>query len=126
MAIMLSYTRKDEVVVKALARDLEEAKRQVWFDHNLVGGDAWWASILENIRQATVFIFALSDASLHSKPCRLELDYAIDLGRPIVPVRVGPVQSLRTSPLAALQIIDYNPDTARSGFAVLTAVDDAA
>jgi TIR domain-containing protein len=126
MAIMLSYSRKDEAVVKALARDLEAAKRQVWFDHNLVGGDAWWDSILRNIRSATVFLFALSDASLHSKPCRLELDYAFDLGRPIVPVRVGPVHSLRASPLAALQIVDYSLDNARSGFAVLAAVDDAA
>src|SRR5215475_8746150 len=126
MAIMLSYSRKDEVVVKALARDLEEAKRQVWFDHNLVGGDAWWDSILENIRSARVFLFGLSDASLHSKPCRLELDYAFDLGRPIVPVRIGPLHGLRASPLAALQIVDYSLDNARSGFAVLAAVDDAA
>jgi hypothetical protein len=124
MAIMLSYTRKDEAVVKALARDLEAAKRRVWFDHNLVGGDAWWDSILENIRTAKVFLFALSDASLHSKPCRLELDYAFELGRPIVPVRVGPVHSLRASPLAALQIVDYSLDNARSGFAVLAAIDD--
>jgi hypothetical protein len=126
MPIMLSYSRKDEAVVKGLARDFEAAKREVWFDHNLVGGDAWWDSILENIRLATVFIFALSDASLHSKPCRLELDYALALARPIVPVRVGPVRSFRASPLAALQIIDYSPDAPRSGFAVLAAVDDAA
>src|SRR5262249_51020093 len=57
MPIMLSYSRKDEAVVKGLARDLEAAKREVWFDHNLIGGDAWWDSILENIRLATVFIF---------------------------------------------------------------------
>jgi hypothetical protein len=125
MAIILSYSRKDEAVVKALAEGLEAAKREVWFDHDLGGGDAWWDSILENIRTATVFLFALSDASLHSKPCRLELDYALELGRPIVPVQVGPVTSFRASPLAKLQIIGYNPDNAQSGFTVLAAVDDA-
>lgn len=126
MAIILSYSRKDESVVKALAQGLEAAKREVWFDHNLGGGDAWWDSILENIRLATVFLFALSDASLHSKPCQLELDYALALGRPIVPVQVGPVTSFRASPVAELQIISYNPDNAQSGFMILAAVDDAA
>ena len=59
----MSYSRSDEQVVKALAQGLMAAKRAVWFDHDLGGGDAWWDSILENIRSATVFLFALSDAS---------------------------------------------------------------
>jgi hypothetical protein len=126
MAIIVSYSRRDEAVVKALAQGLEAAKREVWFDRDLGGGDAWWDSILENIRTAAVFLFALSDASLHSKPCRLELDYALELGRPIVPVQVGPVTSFRVSPLAKLQIIGYRQDNAKSGFTVLAAVDDAA
>src|SRR6185312_2383749 len=58
--VFLSYSRKDEGVVKALARGLEAAHREVWFDHDLVGGDAWWDSILSNIRETSVFIFALS------------------------------------------------------------------
>jgi len=126
MAIFLSYSRKDEVVVKALAQGFDSARREVWFDHDLGGGDAWWDSILENIRSATIFLFALSDASLHSKPCRLELDYALAIGRPILPVQVGPVSSLRANPLAELQIVSYSPDNAQSGFTILAAVDDAA
>jgi hypothetical protein len=124
--IMLSYSRTDEATVKALVQGLEAAKRGVWFDYNLGGGDAWWDSILENIRSAPVFLFALSDASLHSKPCRLELDYALALGRPILPVQVGPITSFRANPLAALQIITYDPGSARCGFAILAAVDAAA
>jgi TIR domain/Interferon-induced transmembrane protein len=124
--IMLSYSRRDEDAVKALARGFEAARRDVWFDHDLGGGDAWWDAILESIRTSAVFLFALSDAALHSKPCRLELDYALALQRPVLPVRVGPISSLRTNPLAELQIIEYDPLDARSGFAVLAAVDDAA
>jgi hypothetical protein len=124
--IMLSYSRRDEEAVKTLARGFEAARREVWFDHDLGGGDAWWDAILESIRTSTVFLFALSDAALHSKPCRLELDYALALGRPVLPVQVGPITSLRTNPLAELQIIEYDPLDARSGFAVLSAVDEAA
>jgi len=126
MGIILSYSRKDEGVVKTLAQGLEAAKREVWFDHDLGGGDVWWDAILDKIRNSAVFLFALSDASLQSKPCRLELDYALALGRPILPVQVGPVSALRTTPLAELQIVDYSPEDARSGFTVLAAVDEAA
>jgi hypothetical protein len=123
--VFISYSRVDETVAKTLAQGLTAAKRDVWFDHNLAGGDVWWDAILRNIRLSEVFLFALSDASLHSKPCRLELDYALALRRPILPVQVGPVTSLRANPLAELQIIDYRPDDAQSGFAVLAAVDEA-
>src|ERR1700754_771748 len=126
MPVFISYSRVDDPVVKTLAQGLEAAKRDVWFDHNLAGGDVWWDAILRNIRSSEVFLFALSDASLHSKPCRLELDYALALDRPILPVQVGPVTNLRANPLAELQIIDYRPDDAQSGFAVLAAVAEAA
>jgi TIR domain/Interferon-induced transmembrane protein len=123
---MLSYSRRDEDAVKALVTGLQAARCDVWFDHNLAGGDAWWDAILQRIRDASVFLFALSDASLHSTPCRLELDYALALGRSILPVQVGPVSSLRANPLAELQIIEYDPGSAQSGFAILAAVGSAA
>jgi hypothetical protein len=126
MSVFLSYSSKDAGVVKTLAQGLEAAKRDVWFDHELMGGEVWWSSILDNIRNCSVFIFAVSDASLESKPCQSELDYATDLGRPVLPIRVGPVRSLRTSPLAERQIMDYDPDDAQSGFAVLAAVEESA
>jgi hypothetical protein len=126
MAIFLSYSRHDEVVVKALAKGIEAGRREVWFDHNLGGGDVWWDRILENIRLASAFLFAVSDTSLQSKACRLELGYAFDLRRPVVPIQVGPISSFRANnPLAQLQIIPYVPDRAESGFAILAALDEA-
>src|SRR4051794_12468206 len=104
MAIFLSYSRKDEDVVRSLVQGFEAAEREVWFEHGLEGGDAWWDTTLKNIRSAKVFIAGLSDESLNSKRCREELDYALALGRPILPVQVGPLSNLRGSPLARLQI----------------------
>ncbi len=126
MAIFLSYSRKNEDVVKSLAQGFQAAKREVWFDHDLEGGDAWWDTILEHIRSATVFVFGLSDESLDSRPCREELDYALALGRPVLPVQVGTLTNLRANPLATLQILPFSPDDALSAFGVLAAVDDAA
>src|SRR5919206_197385 len=88
MPFFISYSRRDEDVVKALTRGLEAAGVDVWRDHELHGGDSWWSVILERIRECSVFVFALSDTSLHrSKPCRAELEYAMLLRRPIVPVQ---------------------------------------
>jgi hypothetical protein len=126
MAIFVSYSRKDVEVVKALAQTAESAKWEIWYDKNLGGGHARWNLVLQNIRAASVFVFAMSDASLRSKPCRLELDYALALGRRILPVQVGDVASLREDSLAGFQMVRYSPDDDRCGIAVLEALADAA
>lgn len=126
MPIFLSYSRVDEEPVKALAQGFELARRKVWFDRDLGGGEAWWDEILDNIRSASVFVFALSDASIHSKPCRSELDYALALKRSILPVQVGAVGSFRGHPLADRQTLFYRRDEALSAFEIIAAVDDAA
>jgi serine/threonine kinase PknH len=127
MSLFISYNRLDEDVVKALARGLEAAGVDVWRDHELHGGDSWWSVILERIRACSAFVFALSDASVHrSKPCRAELEYAMALSKPIVPVQVGTVSAMRAMPLANLQVVPYRADDATCGFAVLAAVHRAA
>lgn len=126
MVIFLSYARLDESVVKVLVQGLEAAHREIWFDHDLGGGEVWWVKILQSIRQADVVIFALSDNALHSKPCRAELDYAIALERTILPIKVGPVANFRANPLSALQTIEFRPADSYSAFEIIAAIDDAA
>src|SRR3954452_5100710 len=104
MAIFLSYSRKDESAVKALARTVESAGWEVWYDQDLGGGHTRWDSVLDKIRAASVFVFAISDASLQSKPCRLELDYALALDRRILPVQVGEIATFGKNPLAGFQM----------------------
>ena len=126
MSIFVSYARLDEAVVKTLVQGLEWANREIWFDNDLIGAEVWWVKILENIRQADVVIFALSDNALQSKPCRAELDYAIALDRNVLPIKVGPVQNFRANPLSALQSIDWRPDDANLAFRIIAAIDQAA
>jgi serine/threonine kinase PknH len=126
MAVFISYSRRDEDVVKSLVRGLEAANQGVWLDQDLRGGDSWWSVILEKIQNCSVFVFALSDASIYSKPCRAELAYAESLQRPIVPVQVGDVANLRASRLSTMQVVAYRPDNAVSAFSVLAAVQQSA
>ena len=101
---------------------MRRARQQVWFDDELGGGEAWWKEILDQIRSCEVFIVALSNHLLESKPCQAELRYAQALQRPILPVRIGPVDSMRANPLASLQVIDYQNPSVDTGIQLVTAV----
>ena len=122
MAIFISYSSQDRTSLEALQTALKRAQQKVWFDQELGGGDAWWNAILEQIRSCEVFIVALSNNWLQSKPSLAELRYAQALNRPILPVRVGPVDSVRVNPVSTLQIIDYQNPTVDAGIQLVTAI----
>jgi serine/threonine kinase PknH len=122
VGLFVSYSSQDRSLIEPLAAALRRARQQVWFDEDLGGGEAWWSEILEQIRSCGVFVVALSNHSLESKPCQAEWRYAQALQRPILPVRIGPVDSMRANPLAALQVIDYQNPTVDTGIQLVTAV----
>ena len=122
MGVFVSYSIRDKDVVRRLSQDLGDAEEQVWLDQRLAGRDAWWRAILEQIRGCDVFIFALSQNSIRSKPCQAELRYAQDLGLPILPVQVGFVDSIQLSPLAAIDSVDYQISTPAAAMQLLSAL----
>jgi serine/threonine kinase PknH len=122
MGLFISYSSQDRSAIEPLTAALRRARQQVWFDDDLGGGEAWWNEILEQIRACEVFIVALSNRSLESKPCQAEWRYAKALERPILPVRIGPVDSMRANPLAALQVIEYENPSVDAGIQLVTAV----
>lgn len=122
MSIFISYARKDRAAAETLRHDLERARRSVWLDDELTGGQAWWETILGQIRSCDLFVFALSPDSLRSKACQSELRYAIELKRPLLPVMVRSVSvQLAPAAIADTQIIDYTERTADSAVALITA-----
>ena len=107
---------------KEVINKRRETRRSTGLDYS-----SWWnKKILENIRSASVFVFALSDESLHSKPCLAELDYARKLDPPVLPVKVGPAANLRSSPVADLQTITFRSDNALSAFKIMAAIQQKA
>jgi serine/threonine protein kinase len=123
MTVFVSYSSRDRDAVKNLTQDLQDAEEQVWMDQRLAGGDAWWRAILEQIRGCDVFIFALSQNSIQSKPCQAELHYAQALGLPILPVQVGPVDSMQLNPLATVQTINYSTPTPSTAMRLISALN---
>jgi serine/threonine kinase PknH len=122
MALFISYSSQDRSAVDALTTALRRGRQEVWFDQQLGGGDSWWKTILEQIRSCDVFIVALSNNWLQSKPCQSEVRYAQALNRPILPVRIGEIDSVRVNPLAAFQMIDAQNPSVDAGIQLVTAV----
>ncbi|GLZ48175.1 hypothetical protein Acsp06_43600 [Actinomycetospora sp. NBRC 106375] len=116
----LSYARADEPSVRALVEDLRQLG-DVWRDHQIAGGQAWWREILGQIRVCDLFVFALSEASLSSEACRAEFNYAYATRRPILPVQVGKVASVPRH-IGQFQIVDYSVGTTTGGIRLATAV----
>jgi serine/threonine kinase PknH len=125
LAVFVSYSRRDKKAVKSLTEALQNAREQVWLDQELLGGDEWWRTILDQIRGCDVFIVALSRHYDESKACQAELRYAQDLNRPILPVQIGPVKSMQLNPLAAVQMIDFRDPTVKTGIELTVAVHQA-
>ena len=123
MPIFVTYARKDRPAVEALGRDLERAHNSVWLDYELTGGQAWWDTILGQIRACDLYLFALSPESLKSRACNLELQYALAVGRPLLPVLIQDVHIAMAPPaIADTHIVDYRTRTADSGIALISAV----
>ncbi|MGH3557626.1 MAG: TIR domain-containing protein [Mycobacterium sp.] len=122
LGLFLSYSSQDRSAIEPLTTVLRRSREQVWFDEDLRGGEVWWNEIMEQIRSSEVFIAALSNHWLKSKPCQAELRYAQALLRPVLPVQIGRVDSIRANPLAALQVIDYQHPSADTDIQLATAV----
>jgi len=125
VSLFIGYTHSDGVPVRTVVDDLQRMGRSVWFDHQIHGGERWWEEIVKQIQAAEVFIFALSNDSWRSRPCRAELYYAEQLWVPVIPVQVGPLDSPYIK-IAEQQIIDYRNRSADAVLALMLAVTELA
>ncbi|HTY28413.1 MAG TPA: TIR domain-containing protein, partial [Mycobacterium sp.] len=125
MSLFVSYSSRDRAALNPLLSALRRAHEEIWFDEELGAGEVWWHTILENIRNCRVFIFAMTTNSLDSKPCLAELRYAQQLGKPILPIQIGPISSMRVTPLAQVEAIDFQTPTVDSAIQLTTAVREA-
>jgi serine/threonine kinase PknH len=123
MAVFVTYARKDRAAVEALARDLDRSHNAVWLDQELTGGQAWWDAILGQIRACDLYVFALSPESLRSRACKSELEYALAVRRPLLPVLIQDVTIAHAPPaIANTQIVDYRVRNIENGIALISAV----
>jgi hypothetical protein len=107
MAVFISYSSRDKALLDPLTKRLREANLDWWLDQQLGGGQLWWREVLQQIRDCEVFIAALSKSFVDTRACRAELKYAQALGKPIVPVQIGPLDSIEENPLPGIHAVDF-------------------
>ena len=80
-------------MAEVIHSDLERLGCTVWRDVLIAGGEAWWHSICEQIRTCDLVVFVCSVDAVRSRYCLAEIEYALRLNRPVLPVTIGFVPS---------------------------------
>jgi TIR domain len=85
--IFISYSRRDQEFVARLASDLDKQVAGVWFDQSDIQvGQQWHDEIIDGIRKCKAFILVLSPDAAESRYVREEVNKALELGKPIIPI----------------------------------------
>lgn len=108
--VFISYSRKNSNFARKLIDRLIFKGKDAWVDWEGIPLTApnWWMEIKTGIEAADNFLFIISPDSMASIVCNMELDYAIELKKRIVPVVY--VDTDHRDSFAS--IADYKPDEA--------------
>lgn len=87
----ISYSQDDRGVAEALARELESARIDYFFDTKEIRwGDSINNQIDEAIRSSTFIIVIISPSSIRSHWIPFEVGQAMGMGKPILPLVTQP------------------------------------
>ena len=117
--IFISYSRRDQEFVTRLATDLDQQVTGVWFDQSAIQvGQNWHDEIMDGIRECKAFILVLSPDAAESRYVREEVNKALELGKPIIPVLYRPGEWLGefASLVHDIQTLDLRSASYRQSF----------
>lgn len=103
--IFAAYSRVDQAFAREFVSRLKP-NYEIWSDQRLVGGQNWWQEILEQIQQCNVLLYLISPESLESQYCQAELQEALRLQKPILPIMIRRTDISRNSTLSRIAYID--------------------
>lgn len=85
--VFISYSRLDKEFVGKLREALAESEHDVWIDwESIPESRAWWDEIKKGIVRANNFAVVLSPNSMASPICQMEIEYALELNKRIIPI----------------------------------------
>lgn len=89
--IFVSYSRRDKEFVEFLEPQIQNIYgfASIWYDNSregIQGGNDWWVTIVNKIRDCQLFLFLVSDTSVASEYCQKELQKAIYNRKAVLPV----------------------------------------
>lgn len=98
--IFISYSRADHLFIGELVPLLEQVfnEHEIWYDQHITGSEDWWQRILREINASDLFIYLISNDSLHSEYCQAEFREALRLQKLCLPVIVRPKTEVNQAP----------------------------
>jgi WD40 repeat protein len=107
--VFISYSRKDIAFARLLHKALEDSDLDTWIDWQDIPPSAdWLAEVYEAIEEANTFIFVISETSLSSDVCQLEIAHAEKNNKRLIPIVANEIDPGAVHPtLAALNWIFF-------------------
>ena len=87
--IFISYSRKDKDYVIPFAKELDNrvGQNRIWIDWTgIESGEDFKDRIMNAIDRSQVILFMLSDNSLQSEYAKMEVEYAHNTNKKVIPV----------------------------------------
>lgn len=85
--IFISYSRRDKEFVEQLHEALKADGRDSWVDwEDIPSAAEWLKEIYTGIEQANTFAFVISPDSVQSEICSLEINFAIENNKRLIPI----------------------------------------
>jgi hypothetical protein len=89
--VFVCYAHDERETVVAQIDWLKGQGFTVWFDEAIEAGSRWSDDLARAVEGCAAFLYFLSPRSASSRYCLDEVHFALECGRPIVPVEVAPV-----------------------------------
>jgi hypothetical protein len=86
--VCYSHDDRDTVVEQILW--LKSQGISVWFDEAIEAGSRWSDDLARAVEGCSAFLYFMSPRSVGSRYCLDEVHFALECGRPIVPVEIAP------------------------------------
>ncbi len=92
--VFISYSRKDIAFARLLHQALAENGLETWIDWQDIPPSAdWLAEVYEAIEGADAFVFVISETSLGSEICGLEIAHAAKHNKRLIPIVIKDVEA---------------------------------
>lgn len=89
--VFVCYAHAEREIVLEQIAWLRSQRFEVWFDEAIEAGSRWSEDLARAVDGCAVFLYFLSPRSTSSRYCLDEVHFALECGRPIVPVEIAPV-----------------------------------
>ena len=92
--VFISYSRKDIAFARLLHEALVENGLETWIDWQDIPPSAdWLAEVYVAIEEADAFVFIISETSLASEICGLEMAHAAEHNKRLIPIVIKDVEA---------------------------------